>query len=557
MLGLGTFTGCGGSKDADVVVKGNLYTGNEDAPWAEAAVIKDGTYTYVGDAAGAEDYIGDDTKVIETGDGMAMPSFMESHAHGHQGGVGNLFEVNLYEDTSMEEYQKTIRTFVKEHPDMEFINGAGWINGYCPEGGPTAGLLDEACKDIPVVLVSGDHHSYWLNSKALEMTGVTKDTKDVSGGVIERDKDGNPTGTFREKADSLVTKIIPEYTVEQYKQGILNYQNEAKSYGITAYLEPMVNLAGGPNLLEAYNQLDEDGELLLRVYGGYQILATNDPMGELEKAAKLAEESKGGDFELTTVKFLVDGVVEGKTAYLLDGYADDPDYKGEVLWEQEDLNKACAKADELGLQLHTHAIGDGAVQMTVDAYDYVEKTNGEKDRRTAITHLQVVKDQDIKRMADLKVIAAANPYWFYKEPGYFEELELPYLGKERANNEYPMKAFFDAGITVTCASDYPVTMPAKPLEAIQAGVTRCNMEGDKATLLGADQKVTVEQMIKAATINGAYEYFAEDTYGTIEEGKSADLILLEQDITKVDPVTIHSTKVLKTLLKGKTIYEEK
>lgn len=560
ILTMTAFTGCGESGDnaaADVVVKGTIYTGTEDGKTAQAAAIKDGKYVYVGDEEGAEAFTGDNTEILETGDGLAMSSFMESHAHGHQGGVGNLFEVNLYEDTSMKEYQETVREFVKENPDLEFVNGAGWINGYCPEGGPTAELLDEACKDIPVVLVSGDHHSYWVNSKALELTGVTKDTKDVKGGVIERDKKGNPTGTFREKAGALVEAIIPEYSVEQYKEGILNYQNEAKSYGITAYFEPMVNLAGGPNLLQAYNELDEAGELLLRVYGGYQILASGDPLKEAEKAAELAKESKGGDFELTTIKLLIDGVVEGKTAYLLDGYADDPDYKGEILWEQDQLNELCAKIDELGLQLHTHAIGDGAVKMTVDAYEYVQEQNGEKDRRTAITHLQIVRSEDIKRMADLHVIAAANPYWFCKEPGYFEELEVPYLGKERANKEYPMKDFYDAGITVTCASDYPVTVPAMPLAAIQTGVTRCDAEGNKETLLGGDQRVTVEQMIQAATINGAYENFAEETFGTVEEGKSADLILLDQDITKIDPTKIGSTKVLKTLLKGKTIYQAK
>lgn len=562
VLTLALLTGCGGNGGsggdtaADVIVKGNIYTGTESGA-AQAAAIKDGKYVYVGDEKGAEAFTGENTEILETGEGMAMSSFMESHAHGHQGGVGNLFEVNLYDDGSMKEYQETVKNFVKENPDMKFINGAGWINGYCPEGGPTTELLDKACKDIPVVLVSGDHHSYWVNSKALELTGVTKDTKDVPGGVIERDKDGNPTGTFREKAGDLVTAIIPEYSVEQYKEGILNYQNEVKGYGITAYFEPMVNLAGGPNLLQAYNELDEAGQLVLRVYGGYQILAEGDPIKEAEKAATLAEESKGGDFELTTVKLLIDGVIEGKTAYLLDGYADDPDYKGEILWKQEDLNKVCAKIDELGLQLHTHAIGDGAVKMTVDAYEYVQDQNGDKDRRTAITHLQIVRDKDIQRMADLKVIAAVNPYWFCKEPGYFEELETPYLGKERANNEYPMKAFFDAGATVTCASDYPVTVPAMPLAAIQTGVTRCDAAGDEKTLLGPDQRVTVDQMIQAATINGAYENYAEDVYGTVEEGKSADLILLDQDITKIEPTKIGSVKVLKTMLKGNTIYEAK
>lgn len=559
VLVVSAFTGCGsssGGNAADTVVKGNIYTGDEKTGTVQAAAIQDGKFVYVGDEEGVESYIGDNTEVIETGKGMAMASFMESHAHGHQGGVGNLFEVSLYENTSMKQYQQTVRKFVKDHPDLKFINGAGWINGYCPEGGPTAKLLDEACKDLPVVIVSGDHHSYWVNSKALEMTGVTKDTKDVKGGVIERDDQGNPTGTFREKAGALVEAIIPEYSVEQYKEGILNYQEEVKTYGITAYFEPMVNLVEGTNLLTAYNQLDDEGKLQLRVYGGYKITADKDPMKEVDKAVEAAQQSKGGDFEVTTVKLLIDGVIEGKTAYLLDGYADDPDYKGEILWKQEELNKVCAKIDQAELQLHSHAIGDGAVKMTLDAFDYVMEENGERDSRHAITHLQVVRDKDIKRMADLKTVAVTNPYWFCKEPGYFQELETPYLGEKRANNEYPMKSFFDAGVTVTAASDYPVTMPAMPLSAIQTGVTRCDRTGDKATLLGPDQRVTVQQMIAASTINGAYANLAEDTYGTIEKGKSADLIVLDRDIIKADPAEIGETTVKQTLLKGETIYSK-
>lgn len=549
----GTLTGCGGSNSADIVVTGNIYTENEDAATVQAVAIKDGTYTYVGDKDGVEEMIGDDTKVIETGDGMAMPSFTEAHAHGADGGMQGMYEILLYDAMDYDKYMKVVKDFVKENPDMEFYKGGGWDNGYCPAGGPKATDLDKVCKDKPIVLYSGDHHSYWANTKAMEMAGIDKNTKDVAGGVIVKDADGNPTGTFRENAMGLLDKVIPEYTVEQCKEGILAYQNEAKGYGVTSYYEPMVNSA--ENLLQAYNELDEADELVIRCYGGYQITADVDTDKELEKLEGLQKEAEGGMFELNTIKLFMDGVVEGGTAYLLDGYPDDPSYKGEILWDQDELNKFCAKADKMGFQLHSHAIGDGAVQMAVNAYEYVQEENGDRDRRDAITHVQLVEEEDFQRMADLGVIAASNPYWYCKAPGYYEEVEVAYMG-ENAKREYPMKSFFDAGVVVTTASDYPVTIPPRPLDAVQYAVTRYIPELGKDTLLGPDQRVTVEQMMKSISYNGAYQNFAEDTFGSIAEGMSADMVVLDKDITKIDPAKISTTNVTNTILEGEVIFGE-
>lgn len=559
MMALTALTGCspgGGIEKADTVIIGNIYTVDAEGNTAQALAIKDGIYQYVGDEEGVQEYIGDSTEVIKTDGGMVMPGFFEAHAHASQGGVGNLFEVNLYEGTSMDDYIATVAEFVKTHPEQKFITGAGWINGYCPKGGPTKEALDQISKDIPIAIISGDHHSYWANSKALELAGITADTPDVKGGVIERNPaTKEPTGTVRENANALITAIIPDYSVEQYKQGILAYQDEVKAYGITAYFEPMVNINGGTNLLEAYNELDKEGKLEMRVYGGLQILPDQDPLNYLDECVNLKEDSKGGNFEINAIKIFIDGVVEGKTAYLIDDYASDPGFRGEPLWNQDLLNQVCAKADKLGLRIETHAIGDAAVKMIVDAYEYTAKTNNTKDSRHSITHLQVVDTADIERMAKLNVIASTNPYWFCKEPGYFYEVEVPYLGEDRANREYPMKSFFDTGVKVTVASDYPVTIPSMPLQAVQTGVIRCDRFGDEKTLQNPDQRVTVQQMIEAATINGAYENFADDRIGSIEKGKNADLIILDQDLLKIDPFEIGKTQVLRTIFQGRTVYK--
>lgn len=555
-LFLSAMTGCGNSTGADTVIKGTVYTGDENGTIAEAVAIQDGKITYVGNVDGVEELIGSSTEVIETGDdGMAMPSFVEAHAHGHEGGVATLFEVDLYEGEAVEDYQQAVKDFVEEHPDREFIIGTGWINGYLPEDGNYADYLDEVCKDKPVALISGDHHSYWVNSKAMELMGVDKNTEDIAGGVITKDEKGNPTGIFRETAKDLVGAVIPDYTVEEFKEGILYYQNEVASFGITSYWEPMVNTKN--NLLEAYQELEADDELILQVYAGWEIDQTSndgDYIGELDKAEQAMKDNEGGKFEINGIKVFADGVVEGHTTFLIEDYADEPGERGEGLWTQEALNEFVTEADARGIVTHTHAIGDAAVRMTLDAIEAAKEANPDSEVRHAITHLQVVDEDDTQRLAALDVIAVTNPYWFCKEPGYYEELEVPYLGEERASNEYPMKDFFDAGAVVTVASDYPVTVPSMPLSAIQTAVTRCDGFGDLDTLLGEDQIVTIEQILKAATYNGAYQNSVEDITGSIEVGKQADIVILDQNITTCDPFKIGETQVLKTILAGTTIF---
>ncbi len=542
------------SAPADTVVIGNIYTVDAKGSTVQAVAIKDGRFTYVGDEGGVQKFIGKATEVIRLDGGMAMPSFIDGHAHGHEGGVAFLFQADLYGLESIDEYLAAVEEFIAEHPEMDFIQGQGWRNGYFENGTPTADILDKIDTDLPIALISEDHHSTWLNSKALSLLGDLSKIKDIEGGVVERDANGKPSGTFRELARVYLEDIIPKYTVEQYKEAILFYQDWMKEYGITTYWEPMVNLDGGTNLIQAYNELDEAGELLIRVYGGYMIMDEPGYLEEVDVAKGLIESTKGGDFEVDAIKILVDGVVEGGTAYLHEDYAHMPGFRSAPLWDQERLNEMFAKADAMGITVHTHAIGDAATTMTVDACEYAFKKNGDMGNRHAITHLQVVDPADIKRMAELKMVASVNTFWFCKEPGYFYELEVPFLGEERANREYPLKSFFDLGIVAAGASDFPVTVPPMPLWAIQTGVTRMNPEGDPATLQNPTERATIEQMIAAFTINGAYQLFQEKNFGSIEVGKSADMIILDQDILKIEPTKIIDTTVLRTMLKGKTVF---
>ena len=549
--------GCGGSsKYADTVITGTIYTSETNQKIVSAIAIKDGVYQYVGDEEGVKAFIGDNTEVINLESGMAMPSFFEAHAHAELGGIGKLYQVELYDGKSMQDYERIVSNFVAEHEGLKILRGSGWGNGYTPKNGPTKDVLDRISTEIPIVLTSQDYHSIWVNSKALEIAGVDANTPDVEGGVIERDPiTKEPTGTFREKAQDLILTKLPDYTVEEYKKGILAYQEEALSYGVTSIFNPLLNMnTDGKNLFSALNELDKNGELKLNYFSGYQVLAENEPISNLNVISELKKQANGNKFKLTTVKLFADGVVEGKTAYLLEDYTSDPGFRSVGLWEQDFMNEVCLKAQELGLQIHIHSIGDAAARLSINALDYVQKQTGATNKRHAITHLQLVHKDDIKRMGELNIVAVANPYWFFKEDGYYYELELPYLG-ERAEREYPMKDLFDAGCVVSLASDYPVTVPPRPLDGIQIGATRMNLEGEADSLLGAEQIVSVEQMMDCATINGAYQNFAEDTLGSIKVGKKADFIILDKNILKIAPTDITKTKVLKTYSDGKLVYE--
>jgi len=288
LLLLFLFTGCGPGADsdlADTVIIGTIYTVDNQENIVTALAIKDGEYVYVGDEEGVQEFIGNETEVITLEEGIVIPSFTDGHAHGADGGVRYLFEVNLYEATSIEEYIDILEDFIKNHPELTFIRGGGWYNGYFPDGLPTAEILDAIDTDLPIVLSPMDGHSHWVNSKAMELMGVDASTPDVPGGVVERDAEGNPVGCFRENAMEYVTPIIPEYTVEEYKAGILAWQDEAISYGITAYWDPIVN--DPPNLLQAYKELEEEGQLIIRVYGGYAINYGENTLDEVDKCKSL------------------------------------------------------------------------------------------------------------------------------------------------------------------------------------------------------------------------------------------------------------------------------
>ena len=552
--------GCGGENSAatagkaDLVVYGNFYTVDEKNPKAEAVAIKDGKFVYVGAASGVKEFVGKDTKEQRYDKGLILPGLVDAHSHGHLGGSRMLLMCALNDCKTVDAVRGRLKEFVDQHPEMERIQGIGWDDATFGLEGPKASMIDDLT-DKPVSLIDYGHHSYWLNSAAMKLKNITKDTPDVADGVIVRDADGNPTGCFREGAKIYFEDMIYHFNVEQYKQAILAYQELFLSLGLTTLFDPMVNLDyGSENVMQAYHQLDKEGKLKLRMHGGYQVFADKNPTADIDHALELRKKYKGNRFDIDTVKILLDGVLESRTAYMTEPYIDKGDgYRGMLRFDVDTLADTVKKANEVDMTIHIHTIGDGAITVALDAF---EKANSPAEKRNALTHMQLVQPQDFDRMAKLGVVAVANPFWFIKEPLEYENLSLPYLGEERAEKQYPMKTFFDKGIVVTQATDYPVTTDVNPLIGLQYGVIR-QVPGKPETLLNPTERVTLEQMIKAATINPAYQFKCEDKLGSITVGKEADMVVLDADIIACEPEKITDAKVLGTMIGGEWLYTAK
>lgn len=540
------------NEKADTVfTNGFVYTVDSINSKAEAVAVKDKAIIFVGDNESVQNYIGENTKVINLNGKMVLPGFVDAHCHSISS-YRYFNELNLYGLKSKEDIQNAIKKYLFEHPDAKYIKGRGWSDTDFPGIGPDKKIIDEIVKDIPVSFSSDGGHSKWVNSKTLELAGMNNSTKNPKGGIIERYPGTNePNGTLRENASDLVADIFPAYTVENLMDGLEAYQRMVSAFGITTVHDAYLD--AGSNETDAFRNLEKNNKLKMRFRASLYI----DPEKSVDQIKLLVDERKkntGELFQTNSAKIFIDGVVEGSTAYLKQPYQHQPKNYGEIFWKIDSLNKICSALDKEHFQIHVHAIGDAATSVTLYAFASVEFQNGKRDSRNSITHLQLVDESDIKRFKELGIIAVPQPYWFSKDD-YYYNIQVPYLGQKRADEEYPMKSFFDEGVVAASSSDYPVTIPCNPLEAIQFGITRSEFNTtDSSEVLWPEERVTLEQMIRSFTINGAYANFLEKETGSIEVGKKADLIVLDKNLFEIPVTDIYKAKVLMTLFEGKDVF---
>lgn len=534
---------------------GKIYTADSAGSWARACAVKDGKLTFVGSDKNVQSIKA--KKTVDLEGKTVLPGFIDAHAHVTWGALDAVFKVSLFGGESAEDYLRTIGDFVKKHPRLPVYEGVGWENPMFEKTGPSRKLLDQICAEKPMLMWSHDKHSLWINTKAMEICGITKDTRVPAGNIIEREEDGTPKGTLREfAAIALADPIKPVFTKANYKEAITWAQREFARYGITSMLDPILDPDDAS--IPALTEMSRDGQLISKMRGAFRSFE-NDPWRHIDAYETIRKQAVSRMFQINQMKLMADGVIEGKTGYLKEHYEGETAYRGDPIWDYDTLRAFARKTDSLNLDLHFHVIGDAACAMALDVLEDIGRENAPWDRRPVLTHLQVVDPADYTRMAALNVTAVINPYWHFKYRGFFEDIEVPYLG-ERACREYPVKSLQAAGIRLGAASDYNVTAVPAPLRGIQIGATRVDLEEDPSDpdrILAPKERVSVETLVRAFTIGNAYACGLEDITGSLEPGKYADLVILDKNPFQEPLSQIHKIKVLETISEGNTIYNGK
>jgi predicted amidohydrolase YtcJ len=536
---------------ADIlIVHAKIYTLNQAAPWAQALAIRHGKIVAVGSDEAAGKMRGIGTKVIDAGGRLVLPGFTDCHIHFLSGSLG-LGRVNLEGAANTAEIQNRLREFAAKHPGDSWILGRGWNYAmFSPATLPDRQALDQLFPNRPVLLTAYDGHTGWANSKALSLAGITKDTPDPANGAIVREpQSGNPTGALKESAQRLVLKIVPKPSrVEKlvaFRSGI----KWANQNGITR-----VHSAGGDfEELELLEELRQTKQLSLRFYISYFVNPPELRKEDVDSIERARKKYHDEWIDVNAAKFMVDGVVESHTAAFLEPYSDDPSLKGSLFWDPAKYQVAVAELEKRGLQLFTHAIGDSGIRTALDAYEVAATKNHNKDWRPRVEHIEDVSAADIPRFGKLGVIASMQPLHSYPDADTLD-VWVRNVGPERATRAWAWKSIAGDGGHYAFGSDWPV-VTLNPWQGIQVAVTRQTTEGQPLTGFVPAQRLSVAQAIEGYTQDAAYAGRREQTEGSLEIGKVADVIIVDRNLLEIDPPSISETKVIITIVGGKVVYE--
>jgi predicted amidohydrolase YtcJ len=537
----------------DLILTGApVYTMDAARSWQEAVAVTDGVITAAGFGDDVHDLAGPGTRVLDVTGCLVLPSFQDAHVHPPEGGLAEM-QCGLHDLDDREQYLQAVRNYAETHPDEEWIRGEGWAMPAFPGGNPHRADLDAIIPDRPVALINRDGHDMWVNSKGLELAGISADTPDPSDGRIERDENG-PTGALHEGAMDLVESVMPEITQAELEEGLLIAQRHLHSLGITAWTDARV----APPALSAYRAVRDRGELSARVVLS---LLWDRHAGE-EQIQGLKERrdlGTSGKMAANTIKIFQDGVAETFTAAMTEPYLDihgtPTAQSGMSMVPAEDLKRAVTALDAAGFQVHFHAIGDRAVRESLDAVEAAWHANGRRDARHHIAHIQLIHPDDVARFRELGVVANAQPFWAC-EDAQMRDLTLPFLGEPRSSWQYVFASLRNAGATMAFGSDWPVSTP-DPLQEIEVAVTRkCPHERSAPAFL-PEQTLDLPTALAAFTIGAAYVNRLDHMTGSIEAGKQADLCVLDRNIFELAPEEpLGETNVLLTLLDGKPVHAE-
>ena len=559
---------------ADLILKnGKVFsvTLDDKVIRGSAVAVSDGIITKIGTDEEVLSLADNNCKIIDCGGNTILPGLSDVHCHpsiaASAADACNLFGIYKADDESpedvIEKYKKILSDYVKANPDKKIIRGTGWVLGNFSGTGimPKRQDIDEVCPDIPVVLESFCQHNLWVNTKAIEAAGVDENTPDVKAGKIYREENGYPAGVFNDpEAMAYIKEGVPGYelSVDEYKKALEWYQKEcAAKYGVTLVQDCMHS----DSAREAYRQLAEEHKLIMRARGVY-LIEPDKYESQFEKAVeRKGKDNCSEDFRIDTIKIFAEGMFS-----LLEPYEDEycrasgiPEGSAtDLYWSDEVMTKYSKKAMDAGFDVHIHAMGDASVKQCADCLS--EAQEEERDNRNVIAHLMLVPDETSEKMGKSRIIGNVQMRWMVYDGDIYAM--HPIMGEERSGKAYPMRKMLDDGVILSAGTDFPVTPPPNVMHEIQCALTRKvfpdvnDYDKYKGRRLGDEKPVTLEEVIKALTINSAYQVRAEEYTGSIEEGKSADLVILDRDLENTPVDEIYSIEVEKTIFKGEVVYDK-
>lgn len=529
-----------------LLLNGKIWTGNPRQKQAEAVAIAGNRIIAVGNTSEISKFKQPRTLVVDLDGKRVLPGFDDAHVHFYSGGA-SLAGPQLRYSKNEQEFRDTLAAFAQRTPKGQWITGGNWDHeNWAPARLPTRQLIDDATKDWPVFVNRLDGHMSLANSAALKLAGVDRHTEDVPGGVIVRDAEGNPTGILKDAAQELVEKIIPDPSQGQIATAIKAAQTYANSQGVTS----IQDMSASPDVFRVYQKMLRKGELSVRI-SGHQPLTSWQRLASIGLVADFGNEQ----LHIGGLKGFADGSLGSTTALLFQPYLDAPNTSG--IASAELVNPAnmwhnIEHADSAGLQVAIHAIGDKANNIILGMYERVEREHGDRDRRLRIEHAQHLIAADIPRFGRLHVIASMQPYHCIDDGRWAEKR----IGPERAKTTYAFRSLLDSGATLAFGSDWDVA-PMNVLMGIYGAVTRRTLDGKHPGGWVPEQKITVEEAVRAYTKGSAYASFDEKIKGSIEPGKLADLVVLSDDIFSIDPIKIADAKVWMTIFDGRIVFGSK
>ncbi|MEY8757456.1 amidohydrolase [Peribacillus frigoritolerans] len=531
-----------GQQVADVIISSNtVFTGLSDQPEPASIAIKDNKIVAIGTEEEIKHCAGEHTKIYQFKDQLIMPGFHDFHLHIMQGAVA-LNSVNLFAARSEDEALEMIGEFAESHPENQWVIGFTWDAGYWDtQQLPTRHSLDHILPDRPALMFHAEGHYAWVNTKALEIANITRHSENPFYGIIGRDENGEPNGILYEKAMDAVIRNAFNFSNSQKNEIFSNFLAHAASLGVTS-----VNDLHGLKTIESldvFKEFEDNGKLTTRIH---LWPALN---GDLGHSKQLRVTYQSDKLRVSGLKQFIDGVITARTAYLLEPYSDQPETRGETSFAPETIKKWVVDADKEGFSIRFHAIGDGAIRLALDAYEEAQKTNGKRDSRHSVEHIEVIHPDDIHRFSELGVTVSMQPdHLAMSERGVYTEQ----VGAEREKYVFSINTLQKTGAKLAFGTDFPIDI-LNPLLQIYRAVTRIDSSGK--TVWHPHECITLAEALKAYTSGPAYGTFREQELGTLEAGKLADIIVLERNLFEVLVEEIPDIKVLLTIVDGQVVYD--